>query len=108
MRTWQIRRALLTEVRRALDGVDALLCPTMPMTMTAPEYGTVGEADLVPMTLAKVPFDMTSHPAMSVPYGDVDGLPVGVQVVARWDDERTELCIVGRSPWWYASSRIPS
>lgn len=88
VRTWELRRALLTEVRRALDSVDALVCPTMPMT--APAYGAVGEADSVPMTLANTaPFDMTGHPAMSVPYGSVDGLPVGVQIVGRWDDERT-------------------
>jgi len=88
VRTWQLRRALLMEVRRALDDVDTLVCPTM--SMTAPAYGAVGEADAVPMTLANTaPFDMTGHPAMSVPYGDVDGLPVGVQIVGRWDEERT-------------------
>lgn len=94
VRTWQLRRALLMEVRRALGDVDALLCPTMPMT--APAYGAVGEADSVPMTLANTaPFDMTGHPAMSVPHSDVDGLPVGVQIVAGWDDERTVVRLGG-------------
>lgn len=88
VRTWELRRALSMEVNTALDSVDALVCPTMPMT--APVYGAVGEADSVPMTLANTaPFDMTGHPAMSVPYGDVDGLPVGVQIIGGWDDERT-------------------
>lgn len=92
VRTWELRRELFTEVQRALDGVDALVCPTMPMT--APKYGAVGEADSVPMTLANTaPFDMTGHPAMSVPYGDVDGLPVGVQIVGPWDDESTVVQI---------------
>lgn len=88
VRTWDLRRELFEEVQRALDAVDALVCPTMPMT--APKYGAVGEADSVPMTLANTaPFDVTGNPAMSVPYGDVDGLPVGVQIVGPWDDERT-------------------
>jgi len=34
---------------------------------------------------------MTGHPAISVPYGDVEGLPVGVQLVARWGDEPTAV-----------------
>jgi len=29
------------------------------------------------------PFDVTGHPAMSVPVGDSDGLPVGMMLVGR-------------------------
>jgi len=90
VQTWDVRRALCAEVAAAFEAVDALVCPTMPMT--APEYGAVGQTDSAPMTLANTaPFDMTGHPAISVPYGDVDGLPVGVQLVARWGDEPTAV-----------------
>jgi len=90
VRTWEVRRALCAEVAAAFEAVDALVCPTMPMV--APEYGAVGQTDSAPMTLANTaPFDMTGHPAISVPYGDVDGLPVGVQLVARWGDEPTAV-----------------
>jgi|AntDeeMinimDraft_4_1070355.scaffolds.fasta_scaffold00220_21 Asp-tRNA(Asn)/Glu-tRNA(Gln) amidotransferase A subunit family amidase len=90
VQTWDVRRALCAEVAAAFEKVDALVCPTMPMT--APEYGAVGQTDSAPMTLANTaPFDMTGHPAISVPYGDVDGLPVGVQLIARWGDEPTAV-----------------
>ena len=35
------------------------------------------------------PFDVTHHPAMSVPCGMVDGLPVGMMLVGKHFDEPT-------------------
>ena len=35
------------------------------------------------------PFDVTGHPAMSVPCGMSDGLPVGLQIIGRRYDEST-------------------
>jgi amidase len=35
------------------------------------------------------PFDVTGHPAMSVPCGMVDGLPVGAMLIGRHYAEKT-------------------
>ena len=35
------------------------------------------------------PFDLTHHPAMSLPYGMVDGLPVGLMLVGKHFGEPT-------------------
>jgi amidase len=35
------------------------------------------------------PFDVTGHPAMSVPCGLIDGLPVGMMLVGKSYDEAT-------------------
>jgi len=35
------------------------------------------------------PFDVTGHPAISVPCGLVDGLPVGMMLVGKHYDEAT-------------------
>jgi len=35
------------------------------------------------------PFDCTHHPAMSLPCGTADGLPVGLMLVGRMFDEET-------------------
>jgi len=39
------------------------------------------------MVINTCPFDVTGHPAMSVPVGDSEGLPVGLMLVGRhWED----------------------
>ena len=42
-----------------------------------------------PMAANLCPFDATGHPALSLPCGTLDGLPVGMMLVARAFDEAT-------------------
>ena len=82
-------RVLAAEVDAALDGVDALVLPTLPIV--APPLG----ANSVVIGGAKHPiralmlrltqlFDVTGHPAISLPCGRSAGkLPVGLQLVGR-------------------------
>jgi amidase len=35
------------------------------------------------------PFDVSGHPALTVPCGKVDGLPIGMMLVGRHFDEAT-------------------
>jgi amidase len=37
------------------------------------------------------PFDYTGHPALNVPCGKSDGLPIGMMIVGRHFDEQTIL-----------------
>ena len=42
-----------------------------------------------PVGLPITPFNLTGHPAISIPIGfDDQGLPVGLQAVARWGQEQ--------------------
>ena len=75
----------------ALANYDVLLLPTMVMKATpippadAPRELYVKRA--LEMIGNTVPFDITHHPALTVPCGLSDGLPVGMMLVGRHFDE---------------------
>ncbi|MFB6092373.1 MAG: amidase [Haloquadratum sp.] len=79
--------AFTATVDERLATYDALVAPTTPMT--PPAFGDVTTDEDFARTVANtVPFNVTGHPALTVPAGD-DGDPVGVQFVGRRHDERT-------------------
>ena len=80
-RAQQERRMLAGEVDAALDGRDALLLPTLPIV--PPRLGADAEAARQRMLQLTQLFDVTGHPAISVPCGRAGGLPAGVQLIGR-------------------------
>jgi amidase len=98
------------------NGVDLLLTPTLgqppvPLgsfepTPENPLNGLFVAGDFVPFTPV---FNATGQPAISVPLSNnPDGLPIGVQFVARTGDEETLLSVAGQleqaAPW---ADRVP-
>ena len=89
-----LRRVVRAAYDRALEQVDVLAMPTSPVT--APKQselevlGTDGHGvmDLAGNT---APFNTTGHPALSIPCGKSDGLPVGLMLVGRHFDDATLL-----------------
>ncbi|MCX7631172.1 MAG: amidase [Geminicoccaceae bacterium] len=88
---------LVRRLRRAYDealrDVDLLLMPTVPITAPpvpprdAPLEVILARAfEMLPNT---APFDATHHPALSLPCGHLDGLPVGLMLVGRHFEEAT-------------------
>jgi amidase len=85
-----LRMLLREQVDEALGRVDVLAMPTTPQKPLKLSDDTdlkrvVGRArDLTSNTSA---FDLTGHPALTVPCGFSEGLPVGLQLVSRhWDE----------------------
>jgi len=88
---------LSRKLRAAYDGAlgahDLLVMPTVPMTATplppadAPRELYVQRA--FEMIANTAPFDATGHPAMSIPCGAIDDLPVGLMLVGKHYDEAT-------------------
>ncbi|MEK6418284.1 MAG: amidase [Burkholderia gladioli] len=86
-------RVLRRKYDDLLKDVDLLLMPTTPMTATPlPDESTSIETELKtshPMALNTSPFDFTHHPALTLPCGGVNGMPVGLMLVGRHYDEAT-------------------
>ena len=71
----------------ALAGVDVLVMPTLPIVASLiPPPGTAREESIArstEMIVNTAPFDVSGHPATSVPAGLADGLPCGLMIVGR-------------------------
>ncbi|MCX4162318.1 MULTISPECIES: amidase [Paraburkholderia] len=99
-----LSRQLKLAYDTALSDYDLLLMPTLPLTATPlPEAGAPLEEvitrafEMLPNTC---PFDVTGHPAMNVPCGMIEGLPVGMMLIGRHWDEAT----IYRAAWAFEQS----
>jgi aspartyl-tRNA(Asn)/glutamyl-tRNA(Gln) amidotransferase subunit A len=106
----RVRRALVTAVCGALGRCDVLACPTEPIT--APRIdeplvsiGTLEEPKAAVVTRFTRLFNLTGHPAITVPCGfDRANLPVGLQLIAR---HRDEAALLRAAAWFEQAGRWP-
>jgi amidase len=88
---------LSRKLRAAYDGAlgthDLLLMPTLPVKATPlPPVDALRALYIqraFEMIANTAPFDATGHPAMSLPCGMADGLPVGLMLIGAQYDEAT-------------------
>jgi aspartyl-tRNA(Asn)/glutamyl-tRNA(Gln) amidotransferase subunit A len=85
----QERERFTQVVDGILDEVDILVCPTAPSTATETDPDFEGGA--LDYILRTLPFDVTGHPALSVPAGNTPSknLPAGIELVAAHRKEDT-------------------
>ena len=88
-----LRRKLRLAYDAALEDVDLLLMPTLPMkasrlppTDAGPEPTTAAAWEMLANTCG---VNLTGHPAMSLPCGLEDGRPIGLMLVGRKWEEAT-------------------
>ncbi len=98
-RYYAMARNLATELTAAYDealaAVDVLILPTLPITASLiPAPGVPREESIArstEMIVNTAPFDISGHPATSIPAGQVNGLPAGLMIVGRHFDDATCL-----------------
>ncbi len=86
-----VRSLIKKDFEQAFESVDLILSPVAPTTAYK-----IGEKIDDPLTMYledifTVPMSLAGVPAISVPCGESDGLPVGLQIIGQWFDEKTVL-----------------
>ncbi len=88
-------RKLTAAYDAALESMDLLVMPTLPMKATPLPPDDAPREEIVARALEMIhntcPFDVTGHPAMTVPCGTSEGLPVGLMLIGKKWDEPTVL-----------------
>ena len=89
LKAQQVRTLIKREFESAFNKYDALITPTAPTTAFA-----IGEKSDDPLAMKlsdilTIPINMAGIPAISVPCGLSDGLPIGLQIIAPSFKEET-------------------
>jgi aspartyl-tRNA(Asn)/glutamyl-tRNA(Gln) amidotransferase subunit A len=91
------RTAYYQQIHETMRGYDLLVTPQLPVTAFPAGEDHPSQIDgqdtgYLSWTAFTYPFNLTGHPAASVPCGFAsDGLPVALQFVGNWRDDATVL-----------------
>jgi len=94
-RAQNVRGQLRAAYDAVLEAYDLIAMPTIPFPATrippadAPREVYVDAA--LNMQQNTCPFDVSGHPAFTIPCGTVEGLPIGLMLIGRHFDEATVL-----------------
>jgi aspartyl-tRNA(Asn)/glutamyl-tRNA(Gln) amidotransferase subunit A len=89
----KVRTRIVEDFTKVFDKVDCLMTPVSPF----PAF-KIGEkiSDVLSMYLSDiytVPINLAGLPAVSVPCGEIDGLPVGLQIIGKAFEDKKILNI---------------
>lgn len=84
------------EFGAAFGECDVILTPTSPQTAFKIGEKSGDPLEMYAADICTVPVNIAGLPGLSLPCGEIDGLPVGLQLIGRKFDERTVLS-VGRA-----------
>ena len=98
LKAQKVRRLLCREFEEAYKKVDVILAPAAPETAFGKDDASTQDPLVMQLyDVFTVPSSLAGLPAVSVPAGtsEVNGLPVGLQVIGRPFDEETVIRVAG-------------
>jgi len=90
----RVRRAFTAEVDAALEKFSVIALPTMADAPPLLAFGA-DTSKLVGMTSLVRPFNLSGHPALSIPLASASDFPVSLQLIAAKGNDEL-LCAVGK------------
>ncbi len=92
----QLRRLIQQDFVRAFADVDVILGPTTPTTAFALGQKTDDPLTMYLSDVYTTAVNLAGLPALSMPAGFIDGLPVGAQLIGNYFDEARLLGVAHR------------
>ena len=87
LKAQKVRRLIQQDFINAFKEVDVLMSPTTPSPAFAQGEKTSDPVTMYLEDIFTIAVNLAGVPAMSVPAGFVDGLPVGLQIIGNYFDE---------------------
>lgn len=89
-----VRERFRAEIETLLAEFDALVLPTLPVPIPSLAEAADVRA-MVSITRFCRPFNLSGHPAISIPIGEIEGRPVSLQLIGRLGADE-QLCALAR------------
>ncbi len=96
LKAQQVRRLISDDFRRAFERVDVLMGPTSPTTAFPLGSRLDDPLTMYLSDVYTIAVNLAGLPAVSIPAGEVDGLPVGLQIIAPYFAEDRLLSVAHR------------
>lgn len=85
----KVRTLIIEEYKKAFEEVDVILTPTSPTVAFKLGEKSNNPLEMYLSDIYTVPINIAGVPAISIPAGFVDGLPVGMQLIGNYFEEGT-------------------
>jgi len=98
LKALKVRTRVIEDFKRAFEEVDVLAAPTMPVV--APRFNEIAEMEPIQqymMDVLTVAPNLAGVPMISIPCGEVDGMPAGLHIMA---DHLEETKMLGVARAW--------
>ena len=83
----KIRRLITNNFIKSFTGIDLLIVPTTPTEAFNKGEKLKNSLEMYLSDIFTVPFSLSGLPAMSIPIGFINDLPIGVQLCSNYFDE---------------------
>ncbi|MFN3884464.1 MAG: Asp-tRNA(Asn)/Glu-tRNA(Gln) amidotransferase subunit GatA [Rhodocyclaceae bacterium] len=96
LKAQQVRRLIAADFRQAFETCDLIMGPTTPTPAFAFGEKSADPVEMYLSDIYTIAVNLAGLPAMSIPCGFDQGLPVGLQIIAPWFAEAKMLGVAHR------------